>query len=86
MAGGAAAEKALKLRLFIRDTTGYRPTDTGRVFVEHGEAVYGNVRGMLRASSQEADATAGPVHITSIDFLFDYWLLDQPGLVVRRGP
>jgi DNA-binding transcriptional LysR family regulator len=32
---------------------------------------------MLHASSQEADATAGPVKITSIDFLFDYWLLEH---------
>ncbi|HEX7986871.1 MAG TPA: LysR family transcriptional regulator [Duganella sp.] len=77
----AAAEKALKLRLFIRDNTGYQLTDAGRVFVQHGESVYGNVQSMLQASSQEADATAGPVNITSIDFLFDYWLLDHvPGL------
>ena len=77
----AAAEKALKLRLFIRDNTGYRLTDAGRVFVTHGETVYGNVESMLQASSQEADATAGPVNITSIDFLFDYWLLEHvPGL------
>ncbi len=73
----AAAEKALKLRLFIRDNTGYQLTDAGLVFVEHGEAVYGNVLGMLQASSQEADATAGPVRLTSIDFLFDYWLLEH---------
>ncbi|MFA9216520.1 MAG: LysR family transcriptional regulator [Sphingomonadaceae bacterium] len=73
----AAAEKALKLRLFIRDTTGYQLTDAGQVFVEHGEAVYGNVQSMLQASSQEADATAGPVRVTAIDFLFDYWLVEH---------
>lgn len=73
----AAAEKALKLRLFIRDNTGYQLTDAGQVFVRHGEGVYGNVQSMLQASSQEADATAGPVNITSIDFLFDYWLLEH---------
>ena len=73
----AAAEKSLQLRLFIRDNTGYRLTDAGQVFVRHGESVYGNVQSMLQASSQEADATAGPVNITSIDFLFDYWLLDH---------
>ena len=73
----AAAEKALKLRLFIRDNTGYQLTDAGQVFVAHGEAVYGNVQSMLQAASQEADATAGPVNITSIDFLFDYWLLEH---------
>ncbi|MET0268365.1 MAG: LysR family transcriptional regulator [Duganella sp.] len=73
----AAAEKALKLRLFIRDNTGYQLTDAGQVFVRHGEGVYGDVQSMLQASSQEADATAGPVNITSIDFLFDYWLLEH---------
>jgi len=82
----AAAEKALKLRLFIRDNTGYRLTDAGQVFVEHGEAVYGNVQSMLQASSQEADATAGPVNLTSIDFLFDYWLLEHVPALLAQHP
>ncbi|MRW86357.1 LysR family transcriptional regulator [Pseudoduganella sp. FT26W] len=82
----AAAEKALKLRLFIRDNTGYQLTDAGQVFVEHGEAVYDNVQSMLHASSQEADATAGPVNITSIDFLFDYWLLDHVPALHAQHP
>lgn len=73
----AAAEKCLQLRLFIRDNTGYCLTDAGQVFVRHAEGVFGNVQSMLQAASQEADATAGPVNITSIDFLFDYWLLDH---------
>jgi len=73
----AAAEKSLQLRLFIRDNTGYRLTDAGQVFVRHADGVFGNVQSMLQAASQEADATAGPVNITSIDFLFDYWLLDH---------
>lgn len=82
----AAAEKALKLRLFIRDNTGYQLTDAGQVFVQHGEAVYGNVQSMLQASAQEADATAGPVNITSIDFLFDYWLLDHVPALHAQHP
>lgn len=82
----AAAEKALKLRLFIRDNTGYQLTDAGQVFVQHGEAVYGNVQSMLQASSQEADATAGTVNITSIDFLFDYWLLDHVPALHEQHP
>lgn len=82
----AAAEKSLKLRLFIRDNTGYRLTDAGQVFVEHGEAAYGNVQSMLQASSHEADATAGPVNITSIDFLFDYWLLEHVPALLAQHP
>ena len=42
----AAAEKSLKLRLFIRDNTGYCLTDAGQVFVRHGEGVFGNVQGL----------------------------------------
>ena len=82
----AAAEKSLKLRLFIRDNTGYRLTDAGQVFVARGEAVYGDVQSMLQASSQEADATAGTVNITSIDFLFDYWLLDHVPALHAQHP
>ncbi len=77
----AAAEKALDLRLFIRDSTRYRLTDAGAVFVAHGEGVYGNVQSMLLASTREADTIAGPVRISAIDFLFDHWLVRHvPGL------
>ncbi|WP_295993921.1 LysR family transcriptional regulator [Rugamonas sp.] len=71
----AAAEKALALRLFIRDNTRYQLTDAGRVFVEYGEAVYGNVHDMLTASTRQAQAIAGTVRVTAIDFLLDYWLM-----------
>ena len=71
----AAAEKALNLRLFIRDNTRYQLTGAGQVFVEYGEAVYGNVQSMLLASTQEAETIAGTVRINSIDFLFDHWLV-----------
>lgn len=81
----AAAEKSLQLRLFIRDNTRYQLTEAGRVFVEYGEAVYGNVQSMLLASSREADAISGPVRITAIDFLFNHWLLPHmPALSVQH--
>jgi DNA-binding transcriptional LysR family regulator len=73
----AAAEKALNLRLFIRDNTRYQLTGAGQVFVEYGEAVYGNVQSMLLASTQEAETVAGTVRINSIDFLFDHWLVQH---------
>jgi DNA-binding transcriptional LysR family regulator len=73
----AAAEKSLQLRLFIRDNTRYQLTEAGRVFVEYGEAVYGNVQSMLLASSREAEAITGAVRITAIDFLFDHWVMPQ---------
>ena len=82
----AAAEKALNLRLFIRDNTRYQLTSAGRVFVDYGEAVYGNVQSMLLASAQEADTVAGQVRISAIDFLFDFWLLRElPGLLCEHA-
>jgi DNA-binding transcriptional LysR family regulator len=71
----AAAEKALNLRLFIRDTTRWQLTEAGRVFVDYGEGVYGSVQSMLLASTREAQALAGPVRLSAIDFLFDHWLV-----------
>ena len=82
----AAAEKALNLRLFIRDSTRYRLTDAGQVFVERGEAVYGNVQSMLLASTREADVIAGTVRISAIDFLFDHWLVRHVGGLCTRHP
>ncbi|WEF34826.1 LysR family transcriptional regulator [Pseudoduganella chitinolytica] len=82
----AAAEKSLNLRLFIRETTGYRLTDAGQVFVERGEAVYGNVQSMLLASTREAETIAGTVRISAIDFLFDHWLVRHVGALCARHP
>jgi DNA-binding transcriptional LysR family regulator len=82
----AAAEKSLQLRLFIRDNTRYQLTEAGRVFVEYGEAVYGNVQSMLLASSREAEAISGPVRITAIDFLFNHWLLPHLPALGEQHP
>ncbi|MES2073934.1 MAG: LysR family transcriptional regulator [Pseudomonadota bacterium] len=82
----AAAEKSLKLRLFIRDNMRYQLTEAGQVFVDYAESVYGNVQSMLQASMMEADAIAGPVRLTAIDMLFDYWLLDQVPALLATHP
>lgn len=82
----AAAEKALNLRLFSRDTTRWHVTEPGQVFVEYGEAVYGNVQSMLLASTREADTIAGPVRLSAIDFLFDHWLVRHLPEFAARHP
>ena len=82
----AAAEKALNLRLFIRDNTRYQLTGAGQIFVEYGEAVYGDVQSMLLASSQEAEMIAGAVRISSIDFLFDHWLMPHVSALNAEYP
>jgi DNA-binding transcriptional LysR family regulator len=81
----AAAEKALNLRLFSRDTTRWQLTEAGQVFVRYGEGVYGSVQSMLLAATREADSIAGPVRLSAIDFLFDHWLVRHlPGFTERH--
>lgn len=82
----AAAEKALQFRLFTRDTTRYRLTDVGQVFVSYAESVVDGVQNMLLASSMQAGAIAGPVRITSIDFMFDHWLIGHIPALNARHP
>ncbi|WP_342114883.1 LysR family transcriptional regulator [Pseudoduganella sp. OTU4001] len=82
----AAAEKALDLRLFLRDTSGYQLTAAGRIFVEYGETVAGNVQAMLLASSQESQAAVGVVRISAIDFLFDFWLAQHVAALRASHP
>lgn len=82
----AAAEKALNLRLFSRDTMRWRLTEAGQVFVRHGEGVYGNVQSMLLASTREADSLAGTVRLSAIDFLFDHWLVRHLPALTERHP
>lgn len=81
----AAAEKALAVRLFIRDPGGYRATDAGRVFLAHAEAVQDRVQTMLRDTREEAAGVAGTVNLTAIDVLFTHWLVEHlPALLVQH--
>ena len=81
----AAAEKALNVRLFIRDPTGYRATDAGRVFLAHAEAVHDRVETMLLDTRAEAEGFSGTVNITAIDVLFTHWLVHHlPGLLAAH--
>lgn len=71
----AAAEKALDVRLFIREPTGYQPTDAGKVFLAHAEDVLDRVETMLVDTRAEAEGVSGPVNVTAIDVLFTHWLV-----------
>lgn len=81
-----AAEKALKVRLFIREPGGYVPTDAGRVFLARAEAVAGDVHGMLLDTRAEAEGLAGPVRLTAIDALFNYWLVPHLAALLSAHP
>ena len=82
----AAAEAALRTRLFIRDHRGYRPTDAGAVFVAHAERVQGAVRALETETRAEAEDIAGPVSITAADALFDQWLVERLPELARAHP
>lgn len=71
----AAAEKALGVRLFIREPTGYQATDAGRVFLAHAESVLDRVQTMLVDTRAEGEGVSGVVSITAIDVLFSHWIL-----------
>lgn len=71
----AAAEKALNVRLFIREPSGYQPTDAGKVFLAHAEGVFDRIETMLVDTRAEAEGVSGTVNVTAIDVLFTHWLV-----------
>ncbi len=82
----AAAEKELGVRLFIRDNSGYHPTETGLVFLGHAEKVSGEVRSMLVDTRNEAEGVSGPVRLTAIDSLFSQWLVGHMPALLQAYP
>lgn len=82
----AAAEEALGLRLFIRDPTGYKPTESGRVFLAHADRVVDRVETMFLETRSEQDDIAGPVNITGIDVVLSHWLADHVPSLMERHP
>jgi DNA-binding transcriptional LysR family regulator len=82
----AAAEKALQVRLFIRDNSGYHPTETGLVFLGYAEKASGEVRSMLVDTRNEAEGVSGPVRLTAIDFFFSHWLVHRMSALLEMHP
>ena len=81
----AAAEKALNVRLFIREPTGYQATDAGKIFLAHAEAVFDRVETMILDTRTEAEGVSGVVNVTAIDVLFTHWLVwHLPGLLAAH--
>lgn len=71
----AAAEKALNVRLFIREPTGYQATDAGKVFLAHAEIAFDRIETMLMDTRAESEGVSGTVNVTAIDVLFTHWLV-----------
>lgn len=82
----AAAERALGLRVFIREPGGYKATDAGRVFVSHAEAIYDRVQTMLLDTRAEAEGMTGPVRLTAVDVLFSHWLAPRLPALLQEHP
>lgn len=81
-----AAERALQVRLFLRDSGGYRPTPAGAVLLQRAAALQGDVQGMLLAAREEAQSVAGSVRLTSVEFLIALWLVPQLPALLERHP
>ncbi|QGW63909.1 LysR family transcriptional regulator [Lysobacter soli] len=82
----AAAEQALGIRLFIRDPSGYRPTEAGRVFLEHAHLIVDRVETMVLETRAEQQDVAGPVNITGIDVVLSHWLVDHVPALLSKHP
>lgn len=82
----AAAEAALGTRLFIRSNLGYQPTDAGQVFIDRAQGLVGEVHSLLQATRAEAEGISGPVRITAVNVLFDYWLIDRIPALLQLHP
>ncbi|MDN5874168.1 MAG: LysR family transcriptional regulator [Sinobacteraceae bacterium] len=77
----AAAEKRLQVRLFIHMPDGYKPTDAGRVFLSNAEGIEASVHELISVTEAEAEGVVGKVRITSVDVIFDGWMMPRlPGL------
>ncbi|KRA46952.1 LysR family transcriptional regulator [Pseudoxanthomonas sp. Root630] len=82
----AAAEDALGVRLFIRDPTGYKATESGRVFLAHADRIVDRVETMFLEARAEQEDIAGPVNITGIDVVLSHWLAEHVPSLMERHP
>lgn len=73
----AAAEKALKTRLFVRTPEGYKPTDAGLAFLAEAEGIEGSIHALLSDTGQDAEAVTGAVRLTSVDVVLYEWLIPR---------
>ena len=73
----AAAERAIQTRLFVRGPDGYKPTDTGRMFLAEAEQIEGSVHALLSDTNRDSEAIKGPVRITSVDVMLNDWLIPR---------
>lgn len=73
----AAAEKAIQTRLFVRGPDGYKPTDTGKLFLAEAEQIEGSVHALLSDTHRESETIKGPVRITSVDVMLNDWLIPR---------
>lgn len=73
----AAAERAIQTRLFVRGSDGYKPTDTGRMFLAEAEQIEGSVHALLSDTNRDSEAIKGPVRITSVDVMLNDWLIPR---------
>ena len=72
----SAAESTLQTPLFIRTTSGYQATAAGLIFLEQAHNIQNNIHQMLHSTQNNAHSVSGTVRITSVDFIFNLWLVN----------
>lgn len=82
----AAAEKKLQARLFIRTPDGYKPTDSGQVFLSAAESIEGSIHELIAITSEASEGVAGEVRVTSVDVILNGWVVHRLPALRARYP
>ena len=82
----SAAESTLQTPLFIRTTSGYQATAAGLTFLEQAQSIQDNIHQMLHSTKNNAQSISGKVRITSVDFMFNLWLINHLADFKQRHP
>ena len=82
----AAAEGNLNARLFVREGSIYKPTEAGAAFLDKASSIQGLVQEMLFATQAAAEGMSGPVTMTAVGFMLDYWLAPRLPAFARSFP
>lgn len=82
----ATAEKRLNTRLFMQVPGGYKPTATGQIFLSGAERTEESVHELISITKAEAGGVVGTVRITSVEPIFDSWMIRQLPELRTRHP
>ena len=82
----AAAERALKATLFVREGGRYWPTDAGEAALARAAVLAGEMRELLQDVQAEQGRLSGTVRLTSVEFMFSHWLIPRLPALLEAYP